>query len=122
MKKILIICLISLLTSKVVSAQIGDVDDKGWISDENGNTLGKVSIKSNEFLAGFSSEYVVVERLGGGSRNFVYVSDFRGKTHSSFYLGNNESVKNVTNSGIISTDGKRSYLYGFDGTYIRSFK
>lgn len=119
MKKLLLSCLTGLLTSTLVSAQIGDVDEKGYISDERGNIIGRASVNKYEYVAGFNSEFVVICD-GSKSRPYLYVTDSRGKVYSGFYLSENDYVKNVTSNGIIVEDKNgRRYLYSFEGKVIR---
>jgi hypothetical protein len=111
MKKLLLMATMLLLFG-AVSAQIGDVQQKGnWLHSYDGNReVGRFAIGSSDQFLGFSSSIVVVRK-----GNWIYSYDQKGKELGRFGIGSSDQFRSVNGNNINIKKGNWVHTYDVNG-------
>ena len=110
MKKLLLMA--TMLMFGAVSAQIGDVQQKGnWLHSYDGNReVGRFAIGSSDAFLGFSSSMVVVRK-----GNWIHSYDQKGIELGRFAIGSSDQFRSVNGNNIIIKKGNWSFTYDVKG-------
>jgi hypothetical protein len=114
MKKLLLMATMLLLFG-AVSAQIGDVQQKGnWLHSFDGNReIGRFAIGSSDQFLGFSTSIVVVKK-----GNWIHSYDQKGKELGRFAIGSSDQFRSVIGNNIIIKKGNWAHTYDVSGREI----